>query len=151
MTLKEKIQSDTKEALKARDSLRLSTLRMLVAAVSNKEIELQKKDIGLSDEEVLEAIKSESRKRKDSIAEFKKGGRNDLVEKESKELGILSGYLPPELPDGEVSRILDEAIRETGATRPADFGKAMKSAMVILKGRASGDRVSGLLREKLGE
>lgn len=139
-----------KAALKAREHRRLSTLRMLIAAISNKEIELQKKNIGLSDEEVLEVIKTESKKRKDSIIEFKKGGRMDLVEKESGELEILLEYLPPELPDSEVSRIIEDAVRETGAARPADFGKVMKSAMVILKGRASGDRVSALLKKKLG-
>ena len=149
MTLKEKIQTDTKDALKARARTRLSTLRLLLAAVSNKEIELRKKDVGLSDGEVLDVIKSESKKRRDSITEFKKGGREDLVKKETEELGILSEYLPPELPDEEVVRIIDEAIRETGAVGQAGFGQAMKTAMAILKGRVSGDRVSNLLRQKL--
>ncbi|MEK7090303.1 MAG: GatB/YqeY domain-containing protein [Patescibacteria group bacterium] len=151
MTLKEKIRSDTKNALKARAETRLSTLRLLLAAVSNKEIELRKKDVGLSDEEVLDVVKSESKKRRDSITEFKKGGREDLVKKESEESEILSEYLPPELPDEEVARIIDEAIRETGAASQADFGKAMKTAMAVLKGRVSGDRVSNLLRQKLAK
>lgn len=150
MNLKEKIQLDMKGSMKARDTLRLSVLRMLMAAISNKEIELRKKDIGLSDAEVLGVLKSESKKRKDSITEFQRGGRADLVEKESKELKILSEYLPPELSDDEVLRIVTDAIRETGASGPADFGKAMKQAMSVLKGRASGDRVSRILREKLG-
>lgn len=151
MNLKEKIQIDMKESMKARNVLRLSVLRMLVAAISNKEIEFQKKDIGLSDEEVLDVLKSESKKRRDSIAEFQKGGRADLVEKESKELEVLSEYLPPELSDGEVLRIIGDAIRETAAAGPADFGKAMKQAMAVLKGRAYGDRVAKILRDKLGK
>src|SRR3989344_7457626 len=107
MNLKEKIQTDMKESWRAQDVLRLSTLRMLVAAISNKEIELRKKDSGLSDEEVLDVVKSESKKRKDSMVEFGKGGRSDLVRKESDELKVLLEYLPPELSDEETSRILD--------------------------------------------
>lgn len=151
MDLKEKIRIDMRESLRARDTLRLSVLRMLNAAILNKEIGLQKKDVGLSDPEVLGVLRAESKKRKDSITEFQKGGRVDLVEKESKELEILSGYLPPELPDDEVLRIVTAAVRETGATGPADFGKVMKQAMIILKGRASGDRVSKVLSDKLGQ
>lgn len=151
MNLKEKIQLDMKGSMKARNTLRLSVLRMLIAAISNKEIELRKKDIGLSDEEVEGVLKSESKKRKDSITEFQKGGRADLVEKESKELEILSEYLPSELSDDEILRIVADSIRETGAVGLADFGKAMRQTMIILKGRASGDRVSKILRDKLGK
>ena len=139
-----------KASMKAKNAVKLSTLRMLIAAIANKEIELRKKDIGLSDEEVLEVIKSESKKRKDSISEFQKGQRPDLVERESKELEFLLEYLPPEIPDDEISRVIGEAMRETGAKGPQDFGQAMKVVMSVLKGRASGDRISKMLREKLG-
>ncbi len=149
--LKEKLQSDQKDAMKAGDKARLSTLRMLSAAISNKEIDLRKKDIGLSDEEILEVIGSEARKRKDSIMEFEKAGRAELAVQEKSELDVLQTYLPPELPDDEVTRIVQAGVRETGATSDKDFGKAMKAIMPHLKGKASGDRISKILKEELGK
>jgi hypothetical protein len=149
--LKEKLQSDQKEAMKAGDKSRLSTLRMLSAAISNKEIDLRKKDIGLSDEEILEVIGSEARKRKDSILEYEKAGRKELATQETAELQVLQSYLPPELPDDEVTRIIQSGIRETGATSEKDFGKVMKAIMPHLKGKASGDRISKILKEELGK
>src|SRR3989344_1609291 len=98
-TLKQKIADNQKAAMKAGDSARLSTLRMLGAAISNKEIELRKKDVGLSDEEILEVISSEAKKRKDSVVEFQKADRTELAAQESAELAILQDYLPPEISD----------------------------------------------------
>jgi len=149
--LKEKIESDIKDAMRAKDSLRLSVLRMLMSAVKNKEIDLRKKEDGLADEEVLEVMRYEVKKRKDSIEEFKKGERLDLAEKEAKELEILTAYLPPEISDQEISRIVEEGLRESGASGSEDFGKAMKAIMPVLKGKASGDRISAILRDKLGK
>ncbi|PIR70545.1 MAG: glutamyl-tRNA amidotransferase [Candidatus Niyogibacteria bacterium CG10_big_fil_rev_8_21_14_0_10_42_19] len=149
--LKEKIESDIKDAMRAKDSLRLSVLRMLMSAVKNKEIDLRKKEDGLADEEVLEVMRYEVKKRKDSIEEFKKGERLDLAEKEAKELEILTAYLPPEISDQEISRIVEEGLRESGASGSEDFGKAMKVIMPVLKGKASGDRISAILRDKLGK
>src|SRR3989344_1059675 len=105
MALKQKLSEDLKSALKQKNEVRVSSLRMVLAAVANKEIEIRKKDIGLSDEEVLEALSSEVKKRKDSVVEFKKGGREDLVAREVAELAVLKGYLPAEMPDEEVRRI----------------------------------------------
>ena len=149
MTLKEKINEDIKSALKSGDSLRLSVLRMLNAAISNKEIELRKKDLGLSDAEVLEAILSEAKKRRDATSEFKNGGRADLAEKELSELKILSEYLPPEISDEELSRVIESGIREAGAANAGDFGKVMKIIMPSLKGKASGDRIAKTLQAAL--
>lgn len=151
MTLKQKIFDDLKSALKSSDAVRLSTLRMLSAAIANKEIELRKKDIGLSDGEVLDAISSEARRRKDSITEYEKAGRTELAQKEREELAILQSYLPPEIAEDELARIVKDGIREAGATSEKDFGKVMRIVMPILKGKASGDRISLVLKKELGQ
>lgn len=147
--LKSKIAEDQKNALKSGAAARLSTLRMLAAAITTKEIELRKKDLGLSDEEVLGVVSGEAKKRKDAILEYQKGGRSDLAQKEEAELKILQEYLPPELPDEELLRIVLGGIRETGAQSEADFGKVMKAIMPTLKNKASGDRISATLRKEL--
>src|SRR3989338_8251173 len=151
MTLKEKIAEDSKSALKAGDAVRLSTLRMLSAAIANKAIELRKKDVGLSDEEIVGVMNSEAKRRKDAVLEFKNGGRGDLAEKEEGELKILQAYLPAEISDDDLFRIVRDGVRETGATSEKDFGKAMKIIMVTLKGKASGDRVSAALKAEIAK
>jgi uncharacterized protein len=148
-TLKQKISEDQKGAMKAGDATRLSTLRLLGAAISNKEIELRKKDIGLSDEEILDVIGSEAKKRKDAILEYTNANRIETADKESAELAILQSYLPPEMSDEDLRRIIQGGIRETGATSEKEFGKVMKSIMPLLKGKASGDRISKFLKEEL--
>ena len=135
--------------MKAREEVRLSTLRMLSSAVANKEIELRKKDVGLSDQEILEVVSSEVKRRKDAITEFKKGGREDLANKENEELKILLPYLPPEISDADLIRIVKDGIREVGAKSPENFGTVMKAVMPTLKGKASGDRISQALRKEL--
>lgn len=149
--LKEKISRDLKTALKNSEAFSLSTLRMLWAAISNKEIELRKKDVGLSNQEVLEVISHEAKKRGDAAAEYKKGGRTDLAKKEEEERLILSRYLPPELSEEEILRIVKEGIREVGAAGKQDFGKVMKIVMPTLRGKASGDKITKLLKEELGK
>ncbi|MBI2023379.1 GatB/YqeY domain-containing protein [Candidatus Giovannonibacteria bacterium] len=149
--LKQKISDDIKEAMIKKEAVKLSTLRMLSASITNKEISLLKKDVGLSDEEVVEVLSTEANRRKDAIAEFTKGGRGDLADKEAEELEILKTYLPPEISDDELLRIIKDGIRETGAVSEKEFGKVMKIIMPALKGRASGDRISGKLREELGK
>lgn len=150
-SLKKKIEEDLKEALKSSDALRLSVLRMVSSAVHNKEIQLLRKDQGLSDEEILEVLRSEVKKRKDSAGEFLKGNRPDLAQKEKAEIEILSVYLPPELSDEELIRVLKGGIREADAKSQADFGKVMKAVMPVLKGKASGERISTFLTRLLGE
>ena len=144
--LKHKIAGDLKTALKKGEELRLSTLRLLAAAISNKEIELRKKDVGLSDQEILDIIASEAKKRKDAAAEYQKGDRGDLAKKETEELKILQKYLPPEISDDDLLRIVRDGIREASEK---DFGKVMKIIMPTLKGKASGERISRALKDEL--
>lgn len=139
------LRDDLKTALKGGDSLRSSVIRMTLAAISNKEIQLLKKDVGLSDEEIVEVLRAEVKKRKDAASEFAKGGREDLAEKEKKESELLLEYLPPEMSDEDVERIVRDGIREVGAKSKTDFGKVMKVVMPVLKGKASGDRVLATL------
>ena len=155
-SLKNKISEDQKNALKNGDALRLSVLRMLSAAIANKEIELRKKDLGLSDQEILDVISAEAKRRKDAIAEYGNGGRNDLAAKEQNELEILQKYLPPEISDEDLTRIVKNGIREAGlpagkagAVGEKDFGNVMKLIMPTLRGKASGDRISRTLRGEL--
>src|SRR3989338_37466 len=121
MSLKEKINEDIRSALKAGDSERVSVLRMLSASIKNREIQLLKKDSGLSDAEIIEVTKAEAKKRRDSAREFEKANRPELKEKEEKEAEILKAYLPAELADAEIERILKDGIRETGAKDEKDF------------------------------
>ncbi|MCH7883230.1 GatB/YqeY domain-containing protein [Patescibacteria group bacterium] len=148
--LKQKLEDDLKTTLKAGDSLRVSTLRLVLAAVANREIELGKKDVGLSDEEILKVLRSEVKKRKDAEGQFRKGGREDLAKKEGKEAEILETYLPREMSDIELEQIILQSVREAGYRTQADFGKAMKAAMAGLKGRAGGERVAKAVKKALG-
>ena len=155
--LKKQLSDDLKSAMKKGEVLRVSTLRMVASAIANKEIELRKRDIGLSDREVLDVISSEAKKRKDAAEGFEKGGRKDLAEKELEELAILKTYLPPEISEEDLSRIIKDGIREVGlpAGRQAakdqkDFATVMKVIMPTLKGKASGDRISKALKAELG-
>ena len=151
--LKEKIQNDIKEAMKAKDELKLSVLRMLSSAVKNRELEKRAKSgkvEELSEEEVLASIRSEVNKRRDAIVEFEKGGRQDLADKESAELKILEAYLPQELSDEEVEKMVKEVISGLGEVTIRDFGRVMQEVMKRLKGQASGDRVSSAVKKALG-
>jgi uncharacterized protein YqeY len=164
MTLKEKLQSDLTQAVKSGDSLKLSVLRMASAAIHNKEIEKRtklsksgevspdelEKQSRLNDEEALEVLVSETKKRKEAAAEYDKGGRQDLAEKEKAELEILQGYLPEELSDEELRKIAIEAVKASGAQTQKDFGKAMSALMSEIKGRAHGARAGQIIRELLG-
>ncbi|MBI1957372.1 MAG: GatB/YqeY domain-containing protein [Candidatus Niyogibacteria bacterium] len=149
--IKEKLESDLKSALKAGEATRVSVLRLVITAVRNKEIEKQKKDTGLSDDEVIAVLQAEVRKRRDAVEQFRKGGREELAKKEESEIGIIQPYLPAEASDEDIDRAVRDAVAQTRALTPADFGKAMKAAMATLKGRASGDRVSDRVKTRLAE
>lgn len=163
MNLKEKIQSDLMQAIKSGDSLKLSVLRMVLATIHNKEIEKRaklsksekisptelEKQSQLSEEEVLEALLSETKKRKEAIIEYEKGNRQDLVEKEKSELEMLKRYLPEELSDEELRKMAVEAIKEVGAQTSKDFGKVMSFLMPKIKGRADGAKASQIVKELL--
>lgn len=147
--LKKKLEDDARQALKSGQTLKVSVLRMTLAAIANREIELLKKEIGLSDEEVIGVLNRELKKRKDASKEFIRGGRSELAKKEDFEAEIIQTYLPAELSDSELERIVDESVREVAAKGPADFGLVMRGAMAVLKGKASGERVSGAVKRAL--
>jgi hypothetical protein len=149
--LKDKIKEDLKEAMKKGGATKTSAIRMLLAAIHNKEIELIKKDAGLTDEEIMDVIRSESKKRKDAIEGFEKGARAELAQQERDELKILESYLPPEISDEELFTEVKKAVSESGATGPADFGKVMKILSPILKGKASGSRIAAAVKNFLGQ
>jgi hypothetical protein len=157
--LKDKIQADTKEAMRARDELKLSVLRMLSSAMKNKELEKRaksgKEEI-LTDEEVTATIRSEAKKRKDAVEGFEKGGRKDLAGKETAELKILETYLPAEMPDEELEKIIAGVLFDLGMHKPfdttqgRDFGRVVGEVMKQVKGQANGDRVSTAVKRILG-
>ena len=146
MTLEERLVEEMKEAMKANDKLRLSTIRMIRSSVKNKEIELRKP---LDDEAVQKVIQGMVRKGEESLEQFKLGGRMDLVEKESQEIEILKSYLPQALTQEEMIKIVDETIQEVQATSLKDLGKVMKSVMPKLQGKADGKLINHLVKERL--
>lgn len=149
MDLNAQLIADIKSALIAKDSEKTTTLRMLVSAIQNRAISERKKDVGLSDEEILDVIRQEARKRRDAAAEYHKANREDLAEAEEREEQILTVYLPPELGDDEVTRLVNDAIREVSASSMADFGRVMKSVVAVIGNRASGDRIAAIVKELL--
>lgn len=143
----EKIESDFKKAMKERDNIRLSTLRMLKTAVYNKIIELNVDK--LEDSHIIALIRKDIKRHLDSIGQFKTGERYDLVKKEEAELNILKSYLPKEATPDEIRELVKKIIAETGANGKNDFGKVMKVAMEKLKGAADGKTVSSIVSELL--
>ena len=151
MTLKEKITSDLKEAMKAGDAQKRDTLRLLDSAIKNIEIEKQKRETGLSDEEVLEVISRAVKQRNDSIRQFVDGGRSDLAEKEKIELEIIMPYLPAQLSSEEIEKVVGEIVLANAGATVADLGKIMGQAMAKLKGQADGNVVREITKKLLEE
>ena len=149
MSLKETIQADIKKAMIEKNALRVSVLRMVMAAVLNKEKEKRAKTEELTDDNVLEIISSEAKKRKDSIEQYEKGGRQDLAEKEKEELEILSAYLPEQMSEEEVRNAVKEKISRLDASGPQDMGKVMGALMAELKNKADGAVVKKIVEEEL--
>lgn len=149
MELGERINEDFKKALQERDALKISVSRMLKAAITNREIEKRKKEEGLTNDELLEVVLSEAKKRKDAIGGFRKGGREDLAQKEEKELMMLSAYLPEEISEEEIRKFVQAAIQKVGAAGLKDFGKVMGVLMPEVKGRADGQVISRIVKEML--
>jgi len=145
--LEEKITDDVKKAMKSKDALRVSCLRMIVADVKNAVIAKQRQ---LKDEDVIDILQKQVKQHKDSIEAFKKGNRYDLADKEAKELAIIQSYLPEQLSEDEIKNIVKEAISQTNAQGPKDTGKIMAAAMPKLKGRADGKLVNKIVMELLG-
>ncbi len=151
MKLMERISDDLKAAMKSGDKIRLETLRTLRAALQEKEIERRGSGAPLSAEDELSVLTGASKKRRESIEMFQKGGRADLVEQEGKELAIIQEYLPKQLTEEEVQKVIREVMTQAGATSAADFGKVMPLVMKQLKGRADGRLVQELVKKSLGE
>ncbi len=145
MNLKERIGEDIVKAQKNGETERLGVLRFVSAAIHNREIEKGAKESGLPEEEVLAVFQKEAKKRKEAIALYKQGSRNDLAEKEERELKIIQGYLPPELSREDVAKIVDE-LKAGGIS---DANGLMKAAMARLKGQADGRMVKEVVDEKL--
>lgn len=145
--LEEKIFNDYKQAMKNKDTIRSSTLSFLRADMANALIEKRKKN--LDDADVISLIKKQIKQHQDSIEQFKIGNRQDLVDKETKELEILKSYLPEELSAEEIKKIIEETIVEIQATGPEDMGRVMKEVMAKIAGRADGRLVSDLVKTRL--
>jgi len=151
MSLWAKIESEFKQALKQRELIKLSVLRLLKSAVKNAEIEKRGKGEGseLTEDELIKVIKKEIKKREESIILFRQGQREDLASKEEAELEILKNYLPADLTDEEINKIINEIITENQLAEPMNFGQLMKLVMAKVGSQADGKKVSLLVKAKL--
>ena len=164
MSLKEKIQKELNESIKQKKELQSLVLRMLLATVLNKEKEKRfklvketpeikeeklAKDSLLTDKEIIDVISSEVKKRREAVVDYEKGERQELAEKEKKEIEILKHYLPEQLSEDEVKKLAQEAINKTGAKDQKDMGKVMAELMSSVKGKADGSLVSKVVKELL--
>jgi len=147
MSLEEKIAEDLKKAMKEKDAVRLSCMRMLKTALKNLQVDKQRK---LKDEEVQGVIFSLIKKGKESANEFRNAGREDIALKEETEVAIFYGYMPQQLTPEEIERTLREIILELSAEKPSDLGKVMKTAMPRMAGKAQGKEVNEIARRLLG-
>ena len=147
MTIQEKIQAHMSEAMRNKDSLRLSVLRMMKTAVKNKEVEKMKP---LEENEVVGVLNTLVKQRRDSIEQFRKGGREELAQKEEAEITVIQEYLPAAASEEEIRSAIDGAVQETGAASIKDMGRVMKAALARLAGKtADGTRVSQMVKERL--
>src|SRR4029077_1739619 len=144
----ETIEDELKEAMKARDAERRDALRLILNALKNSEKELQRP---LSEEEELQVLQRERKRRVEAAEAFRSGGREDRAEAEETELAILEEFMPAPLSEDEIEEIVDDVIAEVGATSMADLGRVMADVMPQIAGRADGSPVSQIVREKLGE
>ena len=146
MSLKERVNEDMKAAMRARDRARLSAVRLLLAAMKQKEVDER---VTLADADILAIIEKMIKQRRESITQYEKAGRNDLVEAEQFEIGVLSAYLPQPMSESEVVHAVDAAVSESGAAGIRDMGKVMALLKPRLAGRADMGRVSALVKSKL--
>lgn len=143
MSIEKTVEQHLTEAMKAKDAQKVSTLRLLKAALGNYKIE--KKKNSLEDNEVVEILQRQIKQRKESVESYEKGGRTELSEKETQELAILQVYLPTQLADSEIKSLAQKAITQSGAKTKAELGKVMKELMPSLKGKADGKRVNEIV------
>ena len=146
MSLKDQIQREIKQAMKEKDHVKLSTLRLLMSEIKNKEI-----DAGgeLEEADILSLVQKAAKQRKESIEQYRKGGRDELADREQQELEILNAYLPQQLSGEELAEIIKQAMERCGATSPRDMGKVMKEVMPAVKGKADGKEVNAMVRTLL--
>jgi uncharacterized protein YqeY len=148
MALKERIDADLKAAMKEKDAEKLSVVRMLKSAVKYREIEVMKP---LDDAGVLAVIASEVKRRRDSVEQYRAGGREELAAKEEREIAALQGYLPQQLSQGELEEKVAAAVAAAGASGPKDMGAVMKALLPEVQGRAEGKAVSDAVKKRLAE
>lgn len=144
--LEQKIKQDLVNAMKAGRKDEVSTLRTVLAQVKNERISLGRE---LEDEDITKVLMNAAKKRKDSIEMYKQGNRQDLVDKEEKEVSYIERYLPEQMSDEEIAEIVDKVIAESGASSMKDIGKVMGPAMAQLKGKADGKKVQAIVRDRL--
>jgi uncharacterized protein len=150
MSLKDRISEEIKLAMKAKDKVRLETVRSIKKVILEKESTLRAQgQETLTESQELEVLTQLTKQRRDSVEQYRKAGREDLAEQESQELAILEEYLPKQLSDQEVAVIIDEVIAAVGATSAKDMGKVMGAVMQQLKGRADGQKIQAIVKEKL--
>ena len=149
MSLKQKLQEELRQSMLAKDELKTSVLRMLLSAINYYEIQKGGAGYVASDEDVLSVVQKEAKQHKDSIEQFQKAGRQDLVDKETKELELLQKYLPLQMSVEEIKTLVKETIKQTGTSSPADMGKVMEALMPKIKGKADGGIVSKIVKETL--
>ena len=142
MTLPERIDSDLKDAMRAKDAARLGVLRMLKSAFKYSAIEKSGAEAQLDDAEAVQVVRKQVKQRQDSIEQFEKGGRPELAAKEKEELAILNAYLPQGMNADELAKVIEETIRETGATSKAQMGAVMKALQAKVAGRSDGKTLS---------
>ena len=147
MTLKERIQEDMKAAMRAKDAARLSAIRLLLAAMKQKEVDERR---ALADADVLGIIEKMLKQRRESIAQYEKAARQDLADREKFEIDVLGAYLPQQMSEAEIAQAVAAAVTEAGASGVKDMGKVMALLKARLAGRADMGKVSALVKTKLG-
>ena len=148
MSLKEKIKNDLKDAMKSGDSVVRGVLRLLSSDIKNEEISLKKE---LADDDVLKILKKDIKRHKESIEQYKTGGRKDLAEQEEKELEILEKYMPEQMGEAEIRKIVSNVIEKLGTVSVSDFGKVMGMAMKEIGSGVDGNLVGKIVKEELGK
>ncbi|MBE9223420.1 GatB/YqeY domain-containing protein [Cyanobacterium stanieri LEGE 03274] len=152
MSLKDKIGEDIKTAMKAKDKVRLETVRSIKKVLLEKEVELRAKGKDtLSGDDEMQILVQQAKQRRDSIDQYLKANRPDLAQKEEAELAIIETYLPEQISDEELGEVLDKIITQVGASSPKDMGKVMGLAMKDLKGKADGKKIQELVKAKLAD
>lgn len=152
MTLAETLQHDLKDAMRAKDAVRLRTIRALRAALTEKEIaEREGGSAELTPDQMLAVVQKQAKQRRDAIEQYEAASRDDLAQKERDELAVIEAYLPAQASDDDIRAVLHDVIAATGAASPRDMGKVMGVAMKRLRGKADGRRINEIVRELLGD